>query len=129
MHVKRLIQKCYEELKAKHGFTCGLTQEELSENYAMVFDHRENNIVFDPRNVQEMYRQGRNYGAYKFDFPVFIQFCMTHELGHYYDFQENPNAFTYKSKDEYIQMEARGIKKAMELIPSELASEFYASIS
>lgn len=126
MHVKRLIQKTYEELKAEHGFSCGLEEEKLSENYAMVIDHSENNIVYDPKNVQKMYREGRIYGAYKFDFPIFIRFCMTHELGHYYDFQENPDKFTYRNKDEYIQMELRGIKKAMELISTELVSEFYS---
>ncbi|WCF11644.1 hypothetical protein NDS46_30320 (plasmid) [Paenibacillus thiaminolyticus] len=124
--ISEFVRNTYFELKAKHNFTCSLTEEKLEENYIMVFDYEKNSIVFDSRNMDELYKQGVEHGVYRdLDFNKFVLFCLLHELGHYYDYKENKKAFEVKSKDEYIQMELNGIQKAKQLVPSEMAYEFH----
>lgn len=124
MKTKELIEYHYNELKVKHNFLCGLIEENLNENYAMVFSSEKNCIVYDCNNIEKMFEQGKDCGLFNFDFSTFILFCLVHELGHYLDYQDDRNAFYCKSKEEYIQMELRGINKGMQIIPQELASEF-----
>lgn len=124
MKTKELIEYQFKQLKGKYNFSCGLIEENLDEHYSMVFDSEKNCIVYDCNRIEEVFKQGSDYGVFKFDFSTFILFCLVHELGHYLDYQEDRNAFCCKSKEEYIQMELRGINKAMQIIPQELTSEF-----
>lgn len=123
---KELVQKCFFDLKSKHGFTCSLAEEELEENYMMVFDYEKNAIVFDDKRIDEIFAKGVEYGVYKgYDINKLILFCILHELGHYYIYEENKNAFNVKSEEEYIQMEINGIQKAKILVQPEMAHEFH----
>lgn len=113
-----LVMKVYGELKSKHGFSCGLKEENLDQYVMMEFDSKENCIVYDPKRIQENYELGKRVGEYKgYTYETLIMFALLHELGHYYDYQSNPNAFNYTNKQEYIQMERNGISLAKKLVP------------
>jgi hypothetical protein len=72
-----------------------------------------------------VYKEGLKYGAYRgISISTVILMALIHELGHYYDFQDNPRTFNIGSKDEYIQMELRGIEYSKKLIPNNLIQTF-----
>lgn len=121
---EEIIKKKFDELQTKHKFSCTLS-EEATHNFMMEFAYDLNAIVYDVKKLEETYEQGVNLGVYKFNFEKFILFCLVHELGHYYDYQENKDAFKFTNLDEYIKIEENGIKKAMKLITQEDCVRFY----
>lgn len=123
---KDMIREHYSNLKSKHGFTCGLAEENLDEGYMMLFDFEKNDIVYDHKRIEENFQKGTEVGVYKgYDLSKLILFCLVHELGHYYDYKENKDAFNFTNKQEYIQMERNGIKKANRIIPQEMVRDFH----
>ncbi|ATF13618.1 hypothetical protein A616_17015 [Brevibacillus brevis X23] len=124
MDTKELIMKQYETLKEKHQFFCDLIEEELDEHYSMLFDPNMNSIVYDCSRIEEVYKKGKKYGFYDFDLSTFILLGLVHEIGHYYDHEENPEGFRCSSKEEYLQLEIRGMRKAEQIIPKHLSHKF-----
>ncbi|WP_438351379.1 hypothetical protein ACP8HI_12450 [Paenibacillus sp. FA6] len=120
-----IVKEQYDILQIEHGFTCALKEEPLDEHYMMVFDSEVNSIVFDPQRVEENFDEGVKFGAFRaYEIEKIILFALIHELGHYYDYQENPNAFCIGSKSEYIQMELNGMQQAKKLVPPHMVREF-----
>ena len=123
--IRKLTEQIFSELKEKHQITCDLREEKLEENFMMVYDYEGNYIAYDPENIKQNYEDGKKYGYYSFDFPTYILFLLTHELGHYLDYQNNKDAFNINSPEEYIKMELTGIKYAMRLIDPQYAQQFH----
>jgi hypothetical protein len=120
-----IISTHFDSLKKQHDFTCSLKEEVLKDNYMMVFDSELNAIVYDPFQINKVYREGVQDGAYLgIDLSTIILLSLIHELGHYYDLQDNPKAFYIGSKEEYIQMELRGIEYAKAIVPDNLLQAF-----
>jgi hypothetical protein len=120
---KELIVSQFDDLKSKHHFTCEIHENRL-DKVIMLFDSRTNRILYDCNNLEEVFQSGKEAGAYLFEFSTFLLFCIFHELGHYYDYSENKDAFNYTNKSEYIAMELKGIKYAEGIVPDQLLSEF-----
>lgn len=119
-----LIREIFDQLQKKHQFNCTLS-DEPTHRFMMEFAFESNAIVYDCKMLEQNYEEGSKAGVYRFGLDKFILFCLVHELGHYYDFQENENAFNYSSKEEYIQMELNGIEKAKRIIPVEDFQDFH----
>lgn len=124
INTRELIYRIFDELKTKHQFDCGLS-DNPTDNFMMEYDWENNVIVYDISKLEETYREGSEIGFYKYDIERFLLFCLVHELGHYYDYKENKNAFNFSSKEEYIQIELNGIQKAKRIIPVEYSREFH----
>lgn len=124
MTTKDVVESHYNELKNRIQFTCDLMENELDEDYMMAFHYKNNTIIYDIKWIDEVYKKGMLAGIFRYDKSRFILFCLVHELGHYYDYQENKDNFKHDTKQEYIQMEKRGIKKANKIIPFDVALDF-----
>ncbi|MDN4084090.1 hypothetical protein [Paenibacillus polymyxa] len=121
-----LVKKTFNSLQIKHGFITVLKEVKLDKGYMMKFDSENNAILFDPQRIDENFEQGLRYGVYRgYNIEKLILFAVLHELGHYYDYQNNPRAFYIGSKAEYILMELNGMEYAKKLVPPEMTQDFH----
>ncbi|MEC4565542.1 hypothetical protein L8C07_06250 [Paenibacillus sp. CMAA1739] len=118
------IKRVFKEMSKQHRIDCDLKEENSSVGYLMSYDPNTNTIFFDPTFIS------KNFSAagFKTDFPNltlrnFVAILLSHELGHYEDYKENPHLFSVNSS-EGVKRELNAWGKGRKYLSDELEKDY-----
>lgn len=123
--VRNLIKLKITEINNIHGFNYGIEEEKLPEGYMMVADADGSHIVFDPKNISELFVHPEFEKRVQiFELEDFITILLLHEIGHLLDYKKNSSLFYSDEHLEQLEINAWDISE--KLIEKRLLKDFHS---
>lgn len=121
--VIRFIDEQIAKLNSIHGFDYQVKEENLSDGYMMVADALEGCIVYDPKNIIELFL----HPEFKRQTQVnkledFTEILLVHEIGHLLDYKKNSSMF--EGEEHLEQLEINAWRIGEEIIEKNLLNAY-----